>query len=506
MARRAYGYRVPIILTAAVLAVAMVAMVGVITIAVVRSRTADRPQTTALPWPLPTQHPMGPLPPTDGSSQPVADPVYPGLGNPSIDVQHYKLALSWTPAQHRLVGTATLKIRIVRPVDGIGLDFAAALAVHTTTLDGRPVDAVRTGDDLFLPAEGPLGASSVVTALITYSGTPREASFPGTRKDVVGLGAMIAENDSIAAVQEPYGAFTWFPCNDQPSDKALFDVTITAPAGWSGVSSGLLTATTVLDDGSTTFHWHGAQPSATYLLAFAVDRFERFDDTGPHGLPLTYWIRKEQTDQMLPVLRRTPVIIEWLEHRFGPYPFDSGGVVIVPNDVTSAMETQTMISMGAIPGDLGGVVLAHELAHQWFGDSITPSTWRDLWLNEGFATYADMLYSVDFLERPQSDLIDSWHDADRDARVLAGPPGNYDPTRFASGNVYVGPALMLHALRLRVGDPQFFAILHDWVQHHRYGTTNRAEFTRWLNAYVGQDLTPILDLWLDATTTPDLPR
>ena len=213
----------------------------------------------------------------------------------------------------------------------------------------------------------------MVTVLVRYHGTPKDSPFPGARSDVPSVGIRTSEDGALWAMQEPYGAFTWFPCSDQPSDKAMFDLAVTAPAGWTGVSGGTLAATTTAADGATTTHWHGDSPAATYLTAFAVDRFERFTESGPGGLPVTYWVRREDAERMLPVIRKTPQMLEWLQQHFGPYPFRTAGVVVVPD--RSAMETQAMISMGPLVGYRGETVLLHELSHQWFGDTATPSTW-----------------------------------------------------------------------------------------------------------------------------------
>ncbi|MBN1171360.1 MAG: M1 family metallopeptidase [Micromonosporaceae bacterium] len=501
MAQRAYGLRLSVLLTVAVLVALTSAAVIATRWARDGSSSSVAPET--LPSALPTKSPPPIAAPADGVSTPVADPVYPGFGNPALDVQHYDLALAWSPAEKTLTAKATLTVRVTRPVEAIVLDFSRAYAVDSATVDGRAAVTDRTADDLIIATGQAIEAETKITILVAYHGRPTPGSFPGTRSDVPAVGAEIGAEGSIHALSQPYGAYTLFPCNDQPSDKALFEVEITAPAGWSGVSSGQLTSTTTLSDGSSVFHWHAAEPLSTYLLAFTVDRLERFTDTGPRGLPVTYWVRADQADRMLPLLRTTPTILAWLERRFGPYPFSSAGVVVL--QVEAAMETQTMVSLGPQTGSYGKRVLAHELAHQWFGDAVTPDTWRDLWLSEGFATYAEMLYAVDQLGDEEADTVERWHRADRTVRARSGPPGAYDPGRFADSNVYVGPALMLRALRHELGAAPFLAMMHDWAQHHRFATTNRQAFTQWLADYTGRDLTGIIARWLDSTTTPPSP-
>jgi aminopeptidase N len=454
------------------------------------------------PSTLPTKS-APPAGPVDGTSQPAADDVYRGYGNPAIDVLHYDLTVDWKPATQTLTGTATLTIRVARPVNEIELDFTDGFTVSEAVLGTAPVQPTRHDHRLVLPSASPLPAETRLTAMVKYRGTPKETPFPGVRSDVAALGAQLTGDGGVYAMQEPYGAFTWFPANDQPSDKALFDVAITAPDGWTGVSSGRFMGTSPAPGGTVT-RWHGTEPISTYLIAFAVDRFTRHDVTGPHSLPMTLWVRPSDEPTMLDIASRAPAMIAWLERRFGPYAFSSAGVVVVPD--RSAMETQTMVTMGwHLSGWRGESVLLHELAHQWFGDTVTPRTWRDVWLNEGFASYAELLYGVD---RGHSDLdrtLRAWWEDDKINRPKYGPPVNYDPQAFAEHNVYFGPALMLHELRRTLGDDRFFAMLHDWVQLHRYSNQDRASFTAWASAYTGRDLAPIIDKWLDSTTTPALP-
>lgn len=163
-----------------------------------------------------------------------------------------------------------------------------------------------------------------------------------------------------------------------------------------------------------------------------------------------------------------------------------------------------MVTMGPLTGYRGETVLLHELAHQWFGDAVTLSTWRDMWLNEGFATYIEALYASERLSEDFAATLRMWRRGDEQSRRSAGPAGRFDPQHFAERNVYYGPALMLHALRGRIGDARFFAVLHDWAQHHRYGTADRATFERWLAGYLqDQTITSIIvDRWLDSTTEP----
>ncbi len=464
------------------------------------------------PAPKPTAHVVRPLPavlptrpppstaPTDGSSDPAPDPVYPDRGSPSIDVRHYDLALDWSPQTTVLTGAANLRIRAVWQISEIVLDLGEWYTVDGATVDGAAVTASRRRDHLVLITPRPLAAGAEVLAAVRYHGIPHQVTFPGHRSDVSNIGARAMSDGSLYAMAEPYGAFTWFPCNDHPSDKALLDIAITVPSGWSGVASGRFAGTSPAGTGRTSFRWHSGEPIATYVIALAVDRYDRVDDFGTRGLPITYWLRADDKPLMLPLVRRTPSMIAWLERLLGPYPFASAGVVVVQD--RSAMETQSMVTLGTITGNRGTTVLLHELSHHWFGDAVTPRTWRDVWLNEGFATYVQMLYEVDQMGVAEESVLYGWRVGDARSRAEAGPAGKFSSGYFAANNVYFGPALMLHAIRDQLGDPAFFAMMHDWVQHHRHSNQDRGSFVAWLNGYTGQDLTALVDRWLDSPTTP----
>jgi aminopeptidase N len=208
-------------------------------------------------------------------------------------------------------------------------------------------------------------------------------------------------------------------------------------------------------------------------------------------------------------MRRTPEILTWLRERFGPYPFPSAGAVVV--DSTSAMETQMMVTMGGRIGrrlpagqaeESYTEVLVHEYAHQWFGNAVSPRDWRDVWLNEGFATYAELLWVVDQELIDEEDYLRWLRERDAESRAAAGPPGRYDPRRFAEANVYVGPALMLHEIREKIGYPAFLRLCREWVRQHLNTNQDRASFTRFVNRHTGRDLAPVIDKWLDSPTTP----
>ncbi|MEV0645670.1 M1 family metallopeptidase [Phytomonospora sp. NPDC050363] len=451
---------------------------------------------TPAPTPAPTDL-------TAGQSEPVADPLYPDFGNADIDVLHYGLALAYDPESTVLDGTATLTVRAVTTISELRLDFADNLKVGEVTVDGTAVAVTQSGYDLSVLTGLPVGAQAVVE--IGYSGVPEKAPAPTTREDFSGdgIGLRPEPNGSLWTMQEPYGAFTWYPVNDHPSDEALYDITVTVPEGWAGVANGSFAGETP-SGGETTFAWHSADPVASYLTTLAVDRFEKLELSGPNGLPITAWVPPGQMRVFEDAIRKMPEHIAYIEERYGPYPFDSAGVVLVGGE--SAMETQEMITFSAALGALGQEViesiLVHELAHQWFGDAVTPVDWRGVWLNESMATYIEDMWNADQGYLTEREVVENWRDLDQALRDEAGAPGDYDARQFASSNVYVCTALMMYEIREVIGEARFTEMMRDWVQKQPNTHQDRASFTAWVNQYAGEDLTGLIDEWLDSPTTP----
>ncbi|MEV0128835.1 M1 family metallopeptidase [Dactylosporangium sp. NPDC050688] len=432
----------------------------------------------------------------DGTSTPVADPLYPAYGNPGIDVLHYGLALTWAPSTKTLTGTATLKLRVLRADQALRLDLSGPYTVTATTVDGAAAPGRVGGGKLIV--DRAVTPGSTLTLEVRYQGTPAPVPMPSHRGDAEPLGLTVTADGGLWTMQEPYGASTWYPSNDQPSDKALYDISVTVPEGWEAVAGG--TPGTVR---GSTFTYSSDRPVATYLTTLAVGQYQQDRLAGPRDLPITLWTRPGVDDAMLPVLRKAPEQLRWLESRFGRYPFASAGVVVVPSD--SAMETQQMVtvggSLGKYPSALDAVML-HEYAHQWFGNTVGPSQWKDVWLNEGWATYAEALYTA---ERDNTGM-EAWakraRQRDAEARQELGPPGNPQADRFAEGNVYVCPALMLYELHKALGGPAFFALARAWVSQHAGTAQDRVAFTAFVNRQTGRDFTGLIDAWLDSPTTP----
>ncbi|MFB9239337.1 M1 family metallopeptidase [Plantactinospora siamensis] len=433
-----------------------------------------------------------------GRSTPVADPIYPARGTDALDVLHYGLTLDWSPTSRVLTGSATLHIRPTRDAAQLSLDFMP-YQVDAVTLDGAPVTGAVRQEKLTVAA--PVTADRPVTLVVKYHGKPRTTPMPSHRSDAEHLGLTVTKDGGLWTMQEPFGAFTWYPANDQPSDEALYDIEVRVPAGWTAVASGVPG-----EDSGGTFRYRSTDPVATYLTTLAVGRYQKVTAAGPRGIPLTYWYRKGTDDRLVPIMKRSPKYLAWLEKKFGPYPFSSGGVVVV--DSASGMETQQMITMGGKVANSAkrregwGIDLLHEYAHQWFGDSVTPTNWRDLWLNEGWATYAQDLYTQETNGFSDASLDRYLRETDGRLRKKLGPPGKPKADQFAEGNVYVCAEAMLRQLNKALGDQKFFALARAWVAEQRNTQQTRASFIAFVNKNTGRNFTGLINAWLDSPTTP----
>src|SRR5699024_10299351 len=302
-------------------------------------------------------------------------------------------------------------------------------------------------------------------------------------------------------MQEPWGAFTWYPVNDHPSDKAYYTAEVTTHDGFTGVFNGRLRDSEE-DGDTTTTKWTLDEPAASYFTTIAIGDYTETHDEGPDGLPLTYWTRPGDED-VLEIVEKSPEVLEWLEGELGPYPFDSAGAVIVPSK--SGMETQTMLTLGAgarPPTDEYLSVLAHEYAHQWLGDTVTPDNWKDLWLNEGLTMYMEARWNDHAGTYAYEEQIEQWAEADDLSRSMYGPPGEYDKSEFASSNVYTSGAVMLDRIRRKVGDDVFADALRGWAQDHHNASVDRQDFIDYFSEATDTDLEPFVRKWLTSPTMP----
>ncbi|MGW5011239.1 M1 family metallopeptidase [Micromonospora chalcea] len=427
------------------------------------------------------------------------DPYVPGAGNGGYDVGHYALDVRYDPAGDRLAGTATLTATTTRALSRFQLDLAG-LDVERVRVDGEAVKHRHDGAELIVTPPRGLPPGKRLTVEVTYGGVPQP--LPNAE---LGDGGFHATPDSAIALGQPESASTWYPVNDHPSDKATYDFAVTVPDGLAALANGVPQGKTS-SGGWTTWRWSERAPMASYLSTLVIGDYRV--STGTHaGKPLVTAVAEALPAEgpAAASVARTGEIADFLAERFGPYPFEAyGGIVVADERIRYALETQSRPVYG--PGFFRGdgpntEVVAHELAHQWFGDSVSVARWSDIWLNEGFATYAEWLWAEHDGGRTVAQTVAERY-ADTDWSKPTVDPGR---SGMFGDAVYQRGALAVHALRRAVGDETFYRVLRGWLAQHRNGNVTTADFVGYAERTSGRPLRTLLDAWLVGATPPGLP-
>lgn len=429
----------------------------------------------------------------------VGDRLFPAAGNGGYDVTHYGLDLSYDPGSGRLSGTAVITATATQDLSGFNLDLAG-LTVTRVGVDGRAARATRSGTELTVRPGRALPRGARFETTVAYAGVPRLLTDPDGSHE-----GWFRTGDGALALGEPVGSMAWFPGNDHPSDKAAFDVTVSVPEGLTAVSNGDLAGTRTAA-GRTAFHWRSTAPMATYLATVGIGRYTVTRSRTPGGVPLYVAVDPGSDDpRTAAALRRLPEIVDWESGLFGRFPFGSAGAVVdhLPaGRVGYALETQ---NRPVFPGDSEGPAvdvptLVHELSHQWFGDSVTPGSWQDMWLNEGFATYATWMWQE---QQDGVPLARSAATAFADPAAWAFPPAAPPTAADVSARpVYDRGALVLYELHRALGDTAFAELLRGWPAAHSHGNAATAGFTAYCAGLTPRDLKPLFATWLYGTAKP----
>ncbi|MGW8377423.1 M1 family metallopeptidase [Streptomyces sp. ODS28] len=439
--------------------------------------------------------------PSPGSAG-IGDPYYPDYGNGGYDVSHYDLRLKYQPKDDKLEGTATLLATTKQELSRFNLDFA--LNVSEIRVNGKPATFAKSGaHELEVTPSAPLAKGQRVTVVVRYADTPSKVKVGGSSN-------WHRTRDGGVAANEPESAWWWFPSNDHPRDKATYDVSIAVPNGTQAISNGTLQSERS-QAGWTRTAWRSDKPQATYLATLAVGKFDVVKDKTASGLPVINAYSKDlgaNEGAARASVDRTAEVTEWLEQRFGPYPFNSVGGYVPSVDAGFALETQTRPFYGQNAFSRGSnvSVVVHELAHQWYGDSVSVNNWKDIWINEGFAAYSQWLWSEDQNEGTAQELADYTY-ASRDA---SDPFWKVKPADPGAGNefhsaVYDRGALALQALRNKIGDKDFFEILKGWPAKNAYGNATVEDFIAYAEQVSGEQLDGLFDTWLYQPKKPSAP-
>ena len=450
----------------------------------------------------------------DGSGQPapapgadgIGDPYFPLDGNGGYDVDSYTLDLHFDPDSDVLGGTATIVATATQNLSAFNLDFLG-FEISSATVDGDDATTSRDGGELTVTPAADLADGAEFTTVIAYEGVPEPLD------DGLGLAGFIQTDDGALAVGQPDVAATWFPVNDHPADAATVDLTMAVPDGLEVVSNGELVDSST-EDGESTWHWVADQPMASYLVTVAIGQFDiREREEGG----IRYWDAVDPALADQPArggatvgavvdesLTLEPEAISVLSDFFGPYPFpESGGIVDDVPDLGFALEVQTRPVYSPVfftDADSGAVVVVHELAHQWAGDSVRLAAWQHIWLNEGFATYAEWLWAEhEGTSTPQAqfDRLAALPASNSFWDLPIGDPGPETDQLFAEATYYRG-AMTLQALREEVGDDAFGEIVHQWFDTEAGQAVATDDFIALAEDVSGEQLDDLFAEWLGA--------
>ncbi|WP_174187786.1 M1 family metallopeptidase [Nocardia barduliensis] len=430
------------------------------------------------------------------------DDYLPQNGNRGYRVSRYELELSYRVAANRLAGRAVITAVTTEVRPRFALDLSQALSVSKVSVNGaKAAKFTHQHGKLVITPNQRIPAGGVLALVVQYGGAPKPVRGPWGEVGWEELteGALVAS--------QPNGAASWFPCDDHPSSKASYRISITTDSPYYAVANGTLLRKQTKAS-QTTWVYEQPEPMSSYLATIQIGHYSKHRVGASHSLVPMHAVLPSRLRASFDYdFARQPRMLEVFTEKFGPYPFEDYTVVVTDDELEIPIEAQGISIFGAnhCDGRRGAErLVAHELAHQWFGNSLTIRQWRDIWLHEGFACYAEWIWS-EAAGGPTTDQLAraARHNLSREPQdIVIGDPG---PLRMFDDRVYKRGALTLHALRLELGDSPFFDLLREWTIRYRHSSVTTEEFTDLAGHYSLVPLRSLWDSWLRAERLPQLP-
>lgn len=421
----------------------------------------------------------------------------------SIDVLAYDGHVTLQPELSALFARVDITLRTLQTLSSIRLD-AVKLTVDSVTCDQVPIRFHLDHPYLYLDCVKPIPAMDTLKISVFYRGGARGDGFGGiffTDRFIFTVGQGVYSDP-------PSMTRYWMPCHDEPFDKAQWSVEVTAPQSMTVVSNGRQMGREIQDGWAVT-RFQETHPIATYLMAISAGSFALFQDqvisVSGDTIPLFFYAYPEHQSQAQVDWQRTAEMISFFATRFGAYPFDSYGMVELP--LRGAMEHQTMTSFSTflVTGDRQYEnIVAHELGHQWWGDWVTVGDWRDLWLNEGFATYCEALWQEHLHgDAALRNTMNGFASSYLEEVNRYGSFSIYDPVYSWGATVYEKGAWILHMLRFIMGDERFFYALQEYGRRYAYANAVTEDFAKVVSEIMDQDLDWFFQQWIYQAGIPE---
>jgi aminopeptidase N len=425
------------------------------------------------------------------------DPYTPQSGDVSFGVEAYDLRLTYRVRTNRLEGVALIRAEAAASLGAFSLDLVG-LRASRVLVDGAPARYRQGPRKLRIVPPRAIAAGEQFTVEVTYAGAPAPRR---SRWGTIGWEEL---TDGALVASQPVGAPTWFPCNDRPDDRARYRIAVTTDDGYEIAATGTPSAP-VRKSRMVTTVFETETPTATYLAAVHIGRYRTDMLSGTRGGPAVRVVappaRRAAANR---AFADVPRMLQTFARAFGPYPQDECTLVVTDDVLEIPLEAQGLAVFGANHlAPAAQRLVAHELAHQWFGNSVGLARWQDIWLNEGFACYAEWLWSEAAGEADADTLAAAHHarlSAEPQELVLSDP----GPARMFDDLVYKRGALALHALRGHMGDAPFFELLRAWTATHRHGLVTTDEFRGLVARLAGDDGSLLLSAWIDRAPLPAL--
>jgi aminopeptidase N len=423
---------------------------------------------------------------TPGSSG-LGDPFFPNGGNGGYDVAHYDLKLGYDPGTDVLDGNVVVTATATQDLSRFNLDFRG-FAISSLTVNGVTATYARDGQELVITPSTGIPSGTTFRVAVAYRGVPEVIVDPDQS-----IEGWIPTDDGAFVVNEPQGSPGWYPCNDNPRDKATFDFAVTVPEGLTAMANGVLVSRAT-SGGKTTWVWKETDPMSTYLSTSTLGRFDLTITSMANGLPVYVAVDPQLAKGQ--VLSKLVEAVEVYTDLYGPYPFNAVGAIVDSAKIVGySLETQTKPNFPYVPSE---ATLVHEIAHMWFGDSVTLTEWPDIWLNEGFATWSEWIWSEEQGNKSAAQWFKQLYNTPAQDSAFWNPPPAVPgtPQFLFNGTIYYRGGMTLQALREKVGDFTFNRILRDWATQNRYGNVTTAQFIAHAEQISGRDLTAFFDAWL----------